>query len=106
MWYVDQSSELRPHMLSFFGTTLSTYCLREFCFFSEEDAVDLDSLDILKDSLQQYMDDEVNPRSPEQFLSMSLWWCVMRGDDDDDDDDGDVDDDDDDDPVLYASWVQ
>ena len=35
--------------------------------------MDLDSLDILKDSLQQYMDDEVNPRSTEQFLSMSLW---------------------------------
>lgn len=35
---------------------------------SNEDAVDLDSLDILKDSLQQYMDDEVNPRSTEQFI--------------------------------------
>ena len=74
MYYVHQSSELRPHMLQ---TVLlwddPIYLVSTQVFFFEEDAVDLDSLDILKDSLQQYMDDEVNPRSTEQFLSMSLW---------------------------------
>ena len=76
MQYVLCPSKLRtqtPHVAN--GASLGRPDLPSVYasfFFPEEDAVDLDSLDILKDSLQQYMDDEVNPRSTEQFLSMSL----------------------------------